>query len=86
MLTSYSGLIAACPIWKERLDRSIAISECFRASNTPKCFLDIQLCFCGGTQVSYPYPAVGSSGRTRRVGGRGGGRAVVIGAHAVECR
>ena len=28
-----------------------------------------------GAQVSYPYPAVGSSGLTRRVGGRGGGRA-----------
>ena len=26
-----------------------------------------------GAQVSYPYPAVGSSGLTRRVGGRGGG-------------
>ena len=28
-----------------------------------------------GAQVSYPYPAVESSGKTRRVGGRGGGRA-----------
>ena len=28
-----------------------------------------------GAQVSYPYPAVESSGTTRRVGGRGGGRA-----------
>ena len=28
-----------------------------------------------GAQVSYPYPAVESSGATRRVGGRGGGRA-----------
>lgn len=28
-----------------------------------------------GAQVSYPYPAVGSSGVTRCVGGRGGGRA-----------